>query len=105
MKLRIVDLDVQRGLIYIQGAKGRKDRYTMLSDMALETLRVYQEKYKPEKRLFSGITPGKHISTRTVQAIFEQACGKARITKRVSVHSLRHSFATQLLYNVLLFFY
>ena len=63
----------------------------------METLREYQEKYKPGNWLFLGITPEKHISTRTVQAIFEQACKKIGITKSVSVHSLRHSFATQLL--------
>ena len=48
----------------------------MLSDVAMETLREYQEKYKPGNWLFMGIKPEKHISTRTVQAIFEQACEK-----------------------------
>jgi site-specific recombinase XerD len=94
--VKLEDIDTERKLIHIKGAKGRKDRYTMLSDVAMETLREYQEKYKPGNWLFMGIKPEKHISTRTVQAIFEQACEKTGIKKRVSVHSLRHSFATHL---------
>jgi site-specific recombinase XerD len=97
VKLKPEDIDAKRKLIHIKDAKGRKDRYTILSDVALEALREYQEKYKPEKWLFIGMNPGMHVSTRAVQAIFEQACGKAGISKGVSVHSLRHSFATHLL--------
>lgn len=97
VKLKIEDIDSQRKLIHIKGGKGRKDRYTILSDVALETLRRYLNEYKPENWVFPGAKPGRHISTRTVQAIFEQACAKVGITKDVSAHSLRHSFATHLL--------
>ena len=69
----------------------------MLSDVEMDELREYQEKYKPEKWLFMGMKPGKHISTGTVQAIFEQTYKQAKISRGVPVHSLRHSFATHLL--------
>ena len=97
VKLRTEDVDVRRKLIRIRGGKGRKDRYTILSDVALKTLREYVEKYKPKKWLFPGQRKDWHINTRTVQKLFENACKKAGITKDVTVHSLRHSFATHLL--------
>jgi len=97
VKLKPEDIDGERMLVYIRASKGRKDRYTILSKKALETLRQYWTQYKPKKWLFKGARYGSCISTRTVQAIFEQAKQKAGIKKEVSVHSLRHSFATHLL--------
>jgi site-specific recombinase XerD len=97
VKLRVEDIDPERKLIYIKSAKGRKDRYTILSDVALKTAQKYFDLYKPQRWLFPGSRPDKHITTRTVQAIFEDACKNAGITKDVSPHSLRHSFATHLL--------
>jgi site-specific recombinase XerD len=63
----------------------------------LEVLREYWTQYKSERWLLEGARDGRHLSTRTAQAIFEHAKGKAGIKKEVSVHSLRHSFATHLL--------
>jgi len=97
VRLKTEDIDSKRMLIHIKGAKGRKDRYTLLSEKALEILRAYWREYKPVKWLFEGFRDGRYISTRTVQAIFEQAKENAGIKKEISVHTLRHSFATHLL--------
>lgn len=95
--LRIEDIDSQRMFIHIQQGKGRKDRYTILSSLALEQLRKYYQLYKPEVWLFQGDKADSHITERTVQRVFENACIKAGVKKDVSIHSLRHSFATHLL--------
>jgi site-specific recombinase XerD len=87
IKLRPEDIDSERMLIHIKGSKGRKDRYTMLSQIALQALKQYKEQYKPEKWLFEGAREGRYLSTRTVEKILEHACEKAKIRKDVSVHS------------------
>jgi len=73
------------------------DRYTILSDVAMTTLQEYLKEYKPSNWLFPGANLTRHITARTAQAIFEHACERAEIRKDVSIHSLRHSFATHLL--------
>jgi len=97
VRLKLEDIDNKRMLIHIKGAKGRKGRYTMLSETALDILRKYWKEYKPVKWLFEGARTGRYLSTRTVEKILEYACEKAGIRKDVSVHTLRHSFATHLL--------
>lgn len=97
VRLRLEDIDSERMLIRVKQAKGLKDRYTILSEVALKELREYVKKYRPEGWLFPGERDGKHITERTVQKVFESACNKAGICKDVTVHTLRHSFATHLL--------
>lgn len=97
VRVKIEDIDSQRMLIHIRGAKGRKDRFTMLSKQALIFLRRYFKIYRPEVWLFPGDKEGGHLSERTAQRIFEKALQKSGIIKKVSIHSLRHSFATHLL--------
>ncbi len=98
VELTIKDIDSNRMQIRVQQGKGKKDRYTILSVTVLELLRIYFKKYKPQKWLFEGVG-GEEYSSRSIQLIMKDAVKKAGITKRVSVHSLRHSFATHLLEN------
>jgi site-specific recombinase XerD len=97
VKLECNDIDNDRMLIRVKQGKGRKDRYTTLSRIALEEIKEYYKAYKPKKWLFSGAKPDTHLTRRTVQKIFKRACSKAKIKKDVSIHDLRHSFATHLL--------
>ncbi|HEY5560613.1 MAG TPA: tyrosine-type recombinase/integrase [Clostridiaceae bacterium] len=96
IKLKIEDIDSQRMLIHVVQGKGRKDRYTLLSKIALTQLRKYYTLYKPEVWLFSGQNSKRYITERTVEKIFENAIKIAKINKKVSVYCLRHSFATHL---------
>lgn len=95
--LKIQDIDSERMLIHVKQAKGKKDRYTILSKNTLEMLRHYALQYRLKDWIFPGEREGEHLSERSVQKIFENACKRAGIMKNVSVHSLRHSFATHLL--------
>lgn len=97
VNLKINDIDSQRMLIHVKQAKGRKDRYTLLSTVTLEMLRQYAKQCRLKDWLFPGEIEGKHLSERSVQKVFETACQRAGIIKDVSIHSLRHSFATHLL--------
>lgn len=97
VRLKVENIDSKRMLIHIEKGKGLKDRYTMLSQVALEQLRQYAKKYHPEMWLFPSTNDKEHLTERTVQRVFEEACNKAKINKKVSIHSLRHSFATHLL--------
>ncbi len=97
VRLKTENIDSDRMLIHVQMGKGQKDRYTILSEITLDNLRQYYRIYRPVKWLFPGAKPGSHITERTVQKVFKSAKENAGITKDVSVHSLRHSFATHLL--------
>ncbi len=95
--IKLSDIDIGRGAINLRCGKGRKDRATLLSETFLALLKSYIEIYHPENWLFKGQEDGSHIKGRSVQNIFQRAVVKAGIKKAVTVHSLRHSFATHLL--------
>lgn len=96
-KMKISDIESDRMMIRVEQGKGAKDRYTLLSETALTLLRDYVKRYRPKVWLFEGQQPGTHLSERSIQHIFKSALKEAGINKRVSVHVLRHSFATHLL--------
>lgn len=97
VRLRLDDLDRDRGVILVRGGKGRKDRCTLLSDTALTLVDAYLEGVRPERWLFPGSHPGRHLSARSVQKVTAAARIRAGITKPLTPHILRHSFATHLL--------
>lgn len=97
VRLCITDIDSKRGLVHVRQGKGRKDRYTILSSAAVDILRKYVKKYRPEEWLFPGADETKHLTERSVECVFREACQKAKILKKYTVHTLRHSFATHLL--------
>jgi len=96
IEMKVSDIDSKRMLIRVRQAKGKKDRYVMLSEKMLFLLREYYKTYKPKEYLFEGQKGGKY-SARSVQSIFQQALHQSGINKKASVHTLRHSFATHLL--------
>lgn len=96
-QLRLADIDSQRMTIRIEQGKGGKDRYVMLSPQLLTVLRKYFQKYRPSQWLFPGQHNTKPTSPATVRIIFRKACLASGIRKRVTPHTLRHTFATHLL--------
>lgn len=96
VNLRISDIDSEQMRVFVRGGKGKKDRVTILSEKALEVLRVYFKKYWPKKFLFEGQKGGPY-SDSSLRRVFSLALRQAGITKKVTLHSLRHSFATHLL--------
>ncbi len=96
--LKVSDVHSDKMQLFIHNAKGSKDRYALLSQANLEILRAYWKAYRPKEWLFySRNHTGTHITTRAVQNLFKKYVKKAKITKNVSVHTMRHSFATHLL--------
>jgi len=95
--LKVSDIDSKRMVLRIRQGKGRKDRYTLLSTLALEVLRKYWRHCRPKEWLFPGRLSDKPLSVRSIQRVFKKARTLAGITKPATVHTLRHSFATHLL--------
>jgi len=94
--LRIKDIDSNRMQIRVAQAKGKKDRYTLLGNTTLEILRKYVAEYKPKEWLFESYD-GQQYRSRTIQEILRKSVNKVGLKKKISVHTLRHSFATHLL--------
>lgn len=97
LNLKLSDIDSGRMILRVEQGKGRKDRNVMLSPVLLETLRAYWRESRPRVLLFPGESGKRPLNATILQRGFVEAKLKAGITKPVSFHSLRHSFATQLL--------
>ena len=96
ISMKITDIDGGRKVVHLKGAKGKKDRVLPLPDTLRDLLREYYLAYQPQDYLFNG---QKHAtySPQSLRKVFAAACQKADIRKKVTLHSLRHAYATHLL--------
>ena len=97
IELLISDVDVSRKLLIIRQSKGFKDRVVPISERTIEMIGLYKERFKPVTYLFEGQFPGRKYSASSLENVFRAACKKAGINKDVTLHGLRHSYATHLL--------
>ena len=97
VSLKVANIDSGRMVIRVQQGKGGKDRYVMLSAQLLGILRTYWRLARPKDWLFPGRDPANPIEVNVLHAACRSACTASGLTKRVTVHTLRHSFATHLL--------
>jgi len=99
VRLRLRNLDLERRTMTTRQGKGRKDRVTLLSDIAQVAVERYVSSEPPDDWLFPGQNGRQHLTERSVQKVFEKTRDRAGVRKPGSVHSLRQSFATHLLEN------
>jgi integrase/recombinase XerD len=99
LNLKLTDIDSKRGLVIIRQSKGRKDRVAPLSEKILELLRAYYNAYKPNVWLFEGQDKKSQYDENSLSSVLKQNLEKCKINKPVSLHWLRHSYATHLLEN------
>lgn len=97
LNLKPSNIDSKRGILLIKQAKGRKDRIVPISIKIIELLRNYYKTYRPETWLFEGHQKGEQYSAKSLENVLKQAVQKTNIKKPVSLHWLRHSYATHLL--------
>ena len=97
LNLTLKDIHSDRNLLFIRQSKGKKDRVVPISMKLIAMLRDYYKAFKPKTWLFEGQLAGEKYSERSIQLVLNQSVSKAKINKQVSLHWLRHSYATHLL--------
>jgi site-specific recombinase XerD len=97
LDLRVADIDSERMLIRVRQGKGQKERYTLLSHVALQLLRQYWSYERPTDWLFPGRPADRPLSPSSIQRVMQRAVKESDISKPAHVHTLRHCFATHLL--------
>jgi site-specific recombinase XerD len=96
LSLKISDIDSDRNIVHIKNAKGNKDRIIAFPDSLRTMLRTYFKEYRPKIYLFEGINGGKY-SNSSIGQVLRRTVKRTNIKKRITLHTLRHSFATHLL--------
>ncbi len=96
LNLRPADIDSERGILVIRSGKGNKDRVVPISMKNIELLREYYKLYRPRTWLFEGVVTGERYDERSLQQVLKKAVRLANIKKPVTLHWLRHSYATHL---------
>ena len=99
LNLTLKDILSDRNLLFIRQSKGKKDRVIPIGNKLIEMLRDYYKAFKPKTWLFEGQFPNTKYSEKSLENVLKQSLSKAKITKKVSLHWLRHSYATHLLEN------
>ena len=99
LNLTLKDVLSDRNLLFIQQSKGKKDRVVPIGNKLIEMLRDYYKAFKPKTWLFEGQFPSTKYSEKSLENVLKQSLTKTKISKKVSLHWLRHSYATHLLEN------
>lgn len=99
LNLTLTDILSNRNLLFIRQSKGKKDRVVPISNRLIDILREYYKAFKPKAWLFEGQIPNTKYSEKSLENVLKQSLIKTKISKKVSLHWLRHSYATHLLEN------
>jgi integrase/recombinase XerD len=99
LNLTLSDILSNRNLLFIRQSKGKKDRVVPISNRLIDILREYYKAFKPKAWLFEGQFPNTKYSEKSLENVLKQSLTKTKISKKVSLHWLRHSYATHLLEN------
>ena len=98
LKLKLEDIDIDRRQVKVKMSKGRKDRYVVMAESFIPLLLNYVSTYRPETFFVEGQKGGNYTAS-AVRSFLKDSCARAGITKRITPHSLRHSYATHMLEN------